>query len=153
MHGILRQYRSVVFGLCLVCAGVWSANLYTEAVHCASMRGGGYVATDEEAAAFLRGYGWEAEIPAVESVTVILPERFDAVYRRYNRLQNDVGLELASYAGKQVLRRTYALKERAPSGEALYANLLLYENRVIAGDIMSVGLDGVMDSLAGEKLR
>lgn len=153
MYGILRRYRVIAVGLCLLCAGVWSANLYTAAVHCTAMRGDGYAATDEDAAAFLRGYGWEAEVPAVESVTFNLPKRFDAVYRQYNRLQNDIGLELAPYAGKRVLRRTYALKDRTPSGEALYANLLLYKNRVIAGDVMSVGLDGMMDSLAGKKLR
>lgn len=141
---MMRRYPKSLIALCLLCAGVWSVHLYHTAV-----RGDAYVRAEEDAAAFLRAFGWEAEIPAVESVTLTLPKRFDAVWRRYNQLQNDVGLNLAPYAGKRVQRRTYALKERAPTGEALRANLLLYENRVIAGDVMSVGVAGMMVSLAG----
>lgn len=148
MRKMMRRYWGIAICLCLLFASVRSVNLYHTSVRCS-----GCVITEEDAAAFLHKFGWEAEIPAVESVTLTLPKQFDAVYLRYNQLQNDVGLDLAPYAGKQVRRRTYRLKERAPTGEALRANLLLYENQVIAGDVMSVGMNGVMDSLAGKQLH
>lgn len=141
-----------LFALCLLCSVVWSRNLYSVAVNCAHKYTFENVKTETDAAAFLQQFGWEVEIPAVEAETFTLPQSFDKVYNRYNRMQSSIGLDLTPYMGKTVERRTYTVKNHAKSGtDHVRANIFLVGDKVVAGDIMSVKLDGFMHSLAGEE--
>ena len=140
-----------LFIVCLLCTVVWSGNLYSVAVNCAHKYTFEDVKTETDAAAFLLQFGWEVEIPAIEAETFTLPPSFNQVYNRYNRMQSSIGLDLTPYMGKTVERRTYTVTNHPKSGtDNVRANPLFYEDKVIAGDIMSVKLDGFMHSLAGE---
>ena len=91
--------------------------------------------------AFLKAYGWEVEPDAREVVEVVIPEEFDTVYQKYNELQLAEGLDLGKYRGKSVKRYTYLVLNYEYDGTVL-ANLLIYKDRVIGGDLCSADADG-----------
>ncbi len=149
--GKKKIYAGIMLAVCLLCTSVWSGSLYEVAVNCSHKYTFDKVETETDAAEFLQQFGWEVDIPAIEAETFTLPATFDTVYTRYNKMQSSIGLDLTPYMGKTVERRTYTVRNHPKSGtEHVRANLFLYENTVIAGDIMSVKLDGFMHSLAGE---
>ena len=77
------------------------------------------VKSNEDRVAYLEGYGWQ-----------VLEE------------------PLAKYAGKRVKRYTYEITNY-PTGETgILANLLIYKNTVIGGEVLSPQLDGFLHGLA-----
>ncbi len=97
------------------------------------------IATVEEQLRFLEGLGYRAKNIPVFSDEVQIPQVFDSVYEKYNRIQKAQGLNLEKYKGKTVLRYTYEIKDTA---EPTYATLLIYKNRIIGGDITVMGENG-----------
>lgn len=97
---------------------------------------------------FLGAFGWEtaAQPSAIEEV--VIPKTFGEVYTQYNALQQAQGLDLAKYGGKTVRRYTYEVLNYPGADETVYANLLIYKNRVIGADICSSKLEGFMHGLA-----
>lgn len=97
---------------------------------------------------FLAEYGWEVEPEAIEKMRVEIPAQFDDVYNNYNQLQKRAGLDLAAYKGKKGVRYTYhVLNYPYDVGEPVRANLICIQGEPVAGDIMTVSLDGFMHSL------
>ena len=107
------------------------------------------VKTNDDRIALLARFGWEVEAEAREVVEVTIPEEFDAVYNAYNQLQIGEGLDLAGYRGKTVKRYTYVVTNYEYDG-TVYANLLIYRDQVIGGDICSAKLDGFVHGLTKE---
>jgi len=106
------------------------------------------IKTNEDRINFLRQFGWEVEERALEVMEVQIPEEFDSVYANYNKLQNEVGLDLQKYRGQRVKRYTYkVLNHPSKDKGEVRANILIHKDRVIAGDIMTTALDGFMHSL------
>ncbi len=91
------------------------------------------VENDDQAKAFLRGFGIEKVIEKTGEEKVIIPLSFNAVYEKYNEIQKRIGLDLSRFKGKNALKVTYKIK----SEKAEYAVLLLYKNRVIGGHLTS----------------
>jgi len=114
-----------------------------------------YSAADEdERKAFLAQFGWETSGEPIEVVEVIIPAEFDEVYENYNKIQLEQDLNLKPYAGYRVKRWTYEITnykgyENKPG--YIRANLLVYDGRVIGGDICSVELDGFMHGFKNPK--
>lgn len=97
---------------------------------------------------FLTRYGWCVGDEAIEHESVILPKTPDAVYQNYNKIQQEAGLDLSAYYGKRVERYTYIVKNYpADVGDEVRANVICYNRKPIAGDIMTVSADGFMHSL------
>lgn len=102
----------------------------------------------EEQREFLRGYGWEVAIKAVEKADVIIPKPFDRVYENYNELQLKAGLDLRPYMGMRGVRYTYIVENYPRDvGEDVRANVICIDGKPVAGDIMTVSLQGFMHSL------
>ena len=99
------------------------------------------VRTNEDRVAFLESYGWEVDPNAVEICEVIIPSEFDEVYSEYNEIQKSEGLDLKKYSGKSVKRYTYTVKNYGDEATVL-ANLLIYKDRVIGGDVSSAVPNG-----------
>ena len=99
------------------------------------------VKTSADAANFLAQFGWTVDGANVKCVTVTIPSEFDKVYEEYNAIQKDEGLNLEKYAGKSVKRFTYTVKNYGADTTVL-ANLLIYKNKVIGGDISSSDPNG-----------
>lgn len=104
------------------------------------------VKTGEDCIRFLESYGWTVEEQPCQITQVKIPAEFDAVYDKYNQIQKGEGLDLSKYRGKTVKRYTYVITNYDYEG-TVYANLLLYKDAVIAGDVCSANVKGFMHGL------
>lgn len=134
-------------GIVLVGALIW-AGASGIAEPTANVSGINYSAsTNEERVNFISQFGWEIDTDPIEVEEVIIPTEFTDVYENYNKIQKEQKLDLEKYKGMRVKRWTYAVKNY-PGYEnkdgVVRANLLVYEGRVIGGDVCSVELDGFM---------
>ena len=95
--------------------------------------------------AFLNQYGWEVVSEPAEIVEVTVPKEFDDVYENYNQLQKQQDFDLTKYKGKRIKRYTYEVTNY-PDADAgtVVANVLIYKDKVIGGDICSTQLGGFM---------
>ncbi len=105
--------------------------------------------TNEERIAFLAKFGWEVEEEPAEIREVTVPAKFDGVYESYNQMQLSEGLDLKKVAGKQVKRYTYVVTNASYDGTVL-ANLLIYKDKVVGGDVCSARIDGFVHGLTRE---
>jgi hypothetical protein len=105
------------------------------------------VKSADDAAAFLRQFGWSVDAGSAEVTEVTIPAEFDKIFAGYNELQKAQGLDLSGYKKKAVTRYTFTLTdykdaEGKPYDGRVYANVLVYRNRVIGGDICSADVNG-----------
>ena len=100
------------------------------------------IKTAADAVSFLTQFGWEVESEPIEVKTVTIPSEFDKVFAAYNELQKELGLNLTKYKGKEVTRYTFSVKNYPDYEGTVYANILVYRNRVIGGDICSADVSG-----------
>ena len=100
---------------------------------------------------FFAGYGFELSQKVVEVTEYTIPNTMTDVLENYNKLQKKAGLDLTPYMGKTTRRYTFrVLNFPFETDCEVRANALVYKNRVIAADIMTVNLDGFMLSPADE---
>lgn len=103
----------------------------------------------EDVAVFLSQFGWEVDPSPVEVKTVSVPKEFDKIYAAYNELQKEQGLNLIKYKGKDVTRYTFAITNYKDYEGTVYANVLVYRNRVIGGDVCSADVSGFVHGFEG----
>ena len=107
------------------------------------------VKTAEDAAKFLSQFGWEVNSDDVEEVDVTLPSAFDKILTAYNELQMRQGLNLSKYKNKPVVRYTFTVTNYPGAQGPVLANVLVYRNRVIGGDICSADVTGFVAGFEG----
>lgn len=104
--------------------------------------------TAAERIAFLSQFGWKISEDPVEVSEVIIPEDFDAGYAEYAEMNKAQGLDLEPYKGMRAKRWTYDILNypglENKSG-IVQANLLIFDGRVIGGDICSLEQGGFMN--------
>ena len=100
------------------------------------------IRNDEERAKFLEQFGWKVNPTPIESVEITVPEEFDKIFTGYNEIQKRQGLDLSKYKKKKVMRYTYEIINYEGEEGKVYANVIVYRNRVIGGDICSASPDG-----------
>lgn len=95
---------------------------------------------------FLTGFGWEAAEDPLEVKEVLIPNEFDDTYTNYNEIQKAQGFDLSKYKGCRVKRWTYLIRNFPgyETKDCIHANLLVYEDQIIGGDVCSVELSGFM---------
>ncbi len=102
-------------------------------------------AKDEgEMVRFLAGFGWEVEEKPSDTATVVIPQEFDKIFTTYNQLQGRQGFDLANYKGKSVTRYTYRITNYPNYEATVYANLFVYKDKIIGGDICSADVNGFL---------
>ena len=101
--------------------------------------------------AFLTGFGWEVDTSPTESSQVRIPGKTSEVFDRYNTLQKAQGFDLSQYAGKNVMRYVYKIKNYPGATEPVYATLLVYKNQVIGGDVTNTAATGSVQGFAMPK--
>ena len=106
--------------------------------------------TNDERIAFFKQFGWSVSAEPVDSGEVTIPEKFNDVYVSYNNIQKEQGLDLLPYAGKTVQQWIYSVTNY-PQQESMRATLLVYNGRVIGGDLCTPQLDGFMTGFDGQK--
>ena len=103
------------------------------------------VKSADDAANFLSQFGWVVDAGSAETREVTIPAEFDKVFAGYNELQRSQGLDLSKYKKKTVSRHTFTVTnyaEQVGVEGTVYANVLVYRNRVIGGDICSADVNG-----------
>jgi hypothetical protein len=105
------------------------------------------IKTADDRINFLRQFGWEVESQPVEEVEVTIPAEFDKVYQGYNELQKKQGFDLNKYLKKNVMRYTYKITNYPEYDGDVYADILIYKNKVIGGDICSADANGFIHGI------
>lgn len=95
---------------------------------------------------FFRQFDLQINKNTEEEVNVTIPSEFNKVYENYNNLQKQQGLDLNNYKGFNAVRYTYDV-ENYPTNAEVKANIIVCNNKVIAGDLCTVELGGVMTTL------
>lgn len=102
---------------------------------------------------FISGFGWEVTSEPDDVREVMIPVEFDDVYKNYNEIQRAQGYNLEKYAGERVKKWSFTITNYPGYEEQdfIKINVLVFEGRVIGGDVCSVKLDGFMHGFAMEK--
>ena len=111
--------------------------------------------TEAERRAFLERFGWELQ-EECRRKDLTIPMKFDIVYENYNRIQRDQGFDLRKYAGKEVQRFQYVVTNYPNYPEGIRANLLVFNGKIIGGDLCSFEFGGFMhgfENLEGENAK
>lgn len=102
------------------------------------------IKNDDDVENFLGQFGWKVGAEPHESVEVTIPDEFDKIFTAYNELQKQQGLDLSRYKRKKVMRYTYVIENYPDYEGTVYANVLVYRNKVIGGDICSADVEGFL---------
>jgi hypothetical protein len=103
-----------------------------------------------DAADFLAQFGWTVNGATAESAEVTIPAEFDKVMNSYNDLQLNQGLDLSRYKGKDVTRYTFKVTNYPNYKGTVTANVIVYKNRVIGGDVCSSDVTGFIHGFDGK---
>ncbi|MFI3226438.1 MAG: DUF4830 domain-containing protein [Clostridia bacterium] len=102
----------------------------------------GGIKTNEDRRIFLSERGYEVSVNELSVKKVQIPTEFDDVYSNYNAIQLNQGFDLTKFQGKTVEMYTYQVYNYDDSDEEVYANILVYNEKIIGGDLQSASLDG-----------
>ena len=105
------------------------------------------VSNNDARVQFLESLGWEVASSPAESGQVRIPENMSEVFDRYNQLQKQQGYDLATYAGKNVMRYVYKVENFPDAQDPVYATVLVYKNQIIGGDITDTSPGGKVQAL------
>lgn len=111
------------------------------------------IKTADDMNSFIKSLGWEVEKNPIEIVEVNIPKEFNNVYLKYNELQRSQNLNLEKYKGKIAKRYTYIVTNYPNTNETVYLNIIIYKNKIIAGDICSADVNGFVHGLSSENAQ
>lgn len=100
------------------------------------------IKTNEDRIAFLGQFGWLVSQEPVEEAEITIPAEFDRVFTGYNELQKKQGLDLSKYKRKGMTRYTYEVTNYDGYDGRVLANVIVYRNKVVGGDISSADVNG-----------
>ncbi len=105
-------------------------------------------ATNKMIVEYAATLGWEVNPTPAEISHLTIPKEFDTVFETYNAVQKSCGFDLEEFKGKQVSRYTYqVLNHKESQNVHVLLGILVYENRIIAGDISSTDKNGFMHAI------
>ena len=148
-----KNLLAFVMALALLCGGVYTAgvllgerSLTASAAAEQGERKG--VKTNEDRIAYLAEYGWTVQNDPISTEELQLPESFDdPVYADFLALQQEQGFDPTRYAGKRVKRYSYLITNYPTGEEGIVADLYLYKNTIIGGEVLSPQLNGFLHGL------
>lgn len=111
------------------------------------------IKTVDDVRNFLAQFGWEVEATPAEEVKIKIPAEFDKVMNSYNELQQSQGLDLSKYKGKEVTRYTFKVTNYEGYKGTVMANVIVYKNRVIGGDLCSSDVTGFISGFEGKSAK
>ena len=91
---------------------------------------------------FLAQFGWTVDGATAQSAKVTIPDEFDKVFAAYNEIQKKQGLDLSKFRKKELTRYTVEVTNYQGYEGTVYANVLVYRNKVVGGDICSADVSG-----------
>ena len=108
-------------------------------------------ADEEEIQKFAEQFGLKTKKEPVFVKEITIPEQFNEVYEHYNDIQKSVGLDLEKYKKAKCRLLSYRL-DGYNGDDRVLLNLIICDDRVVAGDISEEKYNGFMLSLAGESV-
>lgn len=97
---------------------------------------------------YAQNLGWKINPSPVSITHLVIPNEFDAVFETYNALQKKSGFDLSPFRGKRVSRYTYEVENHIHSQDSnVFLGILVFENRIIAGEISSTDITGFMHTI------
>lgn len=105
------------------------------------------VKNESDAVEFLSQYGWTVDKTPIDVCNVTIPKDFDKILTLYNEIQKQQGLDLTKYQKKNAKRYTFKVTNYDGYEGTVYANIIVYKDNVIAGDICSADAKGFMHTL------
>ena len=135
---------AAVLALCMLIIFIPAYEPATTAVIAASHAKYSYdkVKTEADVVSFLEQFGWTVESTPLETIEIRIPTQFDKVMNAYNELQKNQGLDLSKYKDKDVMRYTFRVTNYPDYAGTVYANVIVYKNKVIGGDVCSSDVTG-----------
>jgi hypothetical protein len=109
------------------------------------------VRTKEERMDFLKQFGIEVKEESEQTENFTVSETLDRVLLSYNELQKKQGLDLSKYRSREVKRYTYKVTNFPDYSGTVMANVIVYKNRVIGGDLCSSDVTGFICGFEGKK--
>ena len=102
--------------------------------------------SSEERIAFISQFGWKTADEPSEVREILIPENFEDGYTEYAEINKAQKLDLEIYKGMRAKRWTYdVLNYPGKEGSGtVQINLLVYNGRVIGGDVSSLESGGFM---------
>lgn len=98
---------------------------------------------------FLGQFNLKVTPEPIETAQINIPAQFNKVYENYNKMQKEEnGLNLEPYKGKTCTKYTYGVLNYAGKPDGVLANIFVFEDKVIAGDVCSLEIDGFMHGFA-----
>lgn len=110
------------------------------------------VKTNEDRVKFLSQFGWTVDEQCLEEVEITIPAKFDKVFLGYNEIQKQQGLNLGKYKRKDMKRYTYEITNYPNYSGTVLANLIVYKNRVVGGDICSADVNGFIHGFTADAM-
>ncbi len=132
----------LVIGSALLLAGCFGGDKETEVIT---------AATNEERVAYLEALGWQVEPQPIETLDLQLPEKLEGEWDAYAKLQKGQGLPFSDFAGQAVKRYTYTVTNYPEIPQGVQANLYLWGDQIIGGDVIFTGQGGFQTDLAFPK--
>ncbi len=105
------------------------------------------VKNSKDAVNFLEQYGWQVIETPTEECEITIPKEFDKVISSYNEIQKQQGLDLTKYSKKTAQRYTFKITNYPNYEGTVYANVITYRGKVIAGDICTADAKGFIHTL------
>ena len=102
----------------------------------------GKIKGKDDAADFLAQFGWSVDGATCEVSEVKMPSEFDKVFAGYNEIQRAQGLDLSKYKNKKITRYTFEVTNYNAYEGRVLANVLVFRNKVIGGDVCSADVNG-----------
>lgn len=103
--------------------------------------------TEEQRQEFLHSLGWQVSAEPIDVREVIIPSEWNEVFSQYNAIQMQQGFDLEAHRGKNVTIYTYEVYNYEDKPENMIANLMVYENKLIGGDVSCTELGGFIQGL------
>ena len=98
------------------------------------------VKTAEQRKAYLESLGYE--VGDESAMQVRIPREGGEVFRRYNELQKSQGFDLEKFAGKNVMRYEFEVKNFPGATAPVDATLLCCRGKLIGGDLTDTAPGG-----------
>ena len=129
----LAGILAAIIAIMLVCGEVYAVNNTVKDAE-----------TNKKRVDYISGLGVTLQSDSATAKEVTIPEEFSSVYKNYNKLQKKSGFNLEGYKGTVVTLYAYPIATPNGYNGSWNCNLLVYNGRVIGGDISSVELNGYM---------
>lgn len=106
------------------------------------------LSTPESRVDFLSSLGYTVDKEPERTQEVLIPKEWNEVYEQYAAVQSAQGFKLSKYKGKRVMQYVYRIENwPEETTDPVYATLVCYKGRLIAGELTRGGADGFLRPL------